>query len=139
MATLNNYADVQNLLNAFVAATVPPVTPGLAPHGIFWNTLSYEEFTTGNVPGVHYHGKALPILVIGNAAASNIIQALSGTAGSPFGPGGGIGQMPRPTPPYNSGNPSQTEVIAALSEWINNGCPNPTSEKKGEHSAHPKK
>ena len=132
MATINNYADLQALLNAFVSAS--GVTPGLAPHMAFWNNLTYDEFTTGNVPGVHYHGKTLPILVIGNAAESNIIMALSGTKGSPFDPdGGGIGQMPRPMPPYDSVNPSQQDVIDALTVWINAGCPNTTSDPAADN------
>ena len=32
--------------------------------------------------------------------------------------------MPQPSPPYNNANPSQDEVIAALSGWIDAGCPN---------------
>jgi hypothetical protein len=32
--------------------------------------------------------------------------------------------MPQPSPPYNSANPSQDEVIQALSAWIDAGCPN---------------
>jgi hypothetical protein len=115
--TLNSYADVQTLLNDFVASA--GVTPGLAPHGIFWETLSYDEFTTGNVPGIH---PPVQILVKGDAASSNIILALSGE-GPLFGPGGRIGQMPRPDPPYDSASPSQADVITALSNWINANCP----------------
>jgi hypothetical protein len=117
--TLNNYSDVQKLLNKFVASA--GVTPGLAPHHVFWEDLTYEQFTTGNVPNV----SGFKILEVGNAAASNIIMALSGTPGSPFDPNSGsIGQMPQPSAPYNAASPSQQDVITALSEWINNGCPN---------------
>jgi hypothetical protein len=117
--TINNYADLQDLLNKFVAAA--QVTPGLAPHGVFWNNLTYDEFINGEVPGV----PGYKILEVGNAAGSNIIMALSGTPGSPFDPNSGlIGQMPQPNPPYNSNTPSQSDVIAALTDWINNGCKN---------------
>lgn len=47
---LKNYADVQAALNNFV--NVAGVTPGQAPHGAFWNSMDYTEFTTGNIPGV---------------------------------------------------------------------------------------
>jgi hypothetical protein len=118
--TIKNYAEVQELLNAFVKAA--GVTPGLAPHKVFWNHLTYEEFITGNVPGVT--NPNFKILEVGNSAKSNIIMALSGTAGSPFDPNGTIGQMPQYNPPYNSGNPTQNEVIAALKAWIDGGCKN---------------
>lgn len=118
---INNYSDLQNLLNKFVAGS--GVTPGLAPHKVFWNTLTHEEFITQDVPGV----PGFKILVVGNAAESNIIQALSGTPNTPFDPNdpnASIGQMPQPSPPYNASAPTQTDVIAALTDWINNGCPN---------------
>ncbi len=124
-ATINNYADLQNLLNALVNAN--NLTPGFAPHHAFWNDLTYKQFITGSVPNVS--GGKYKILVVGNAAQSNIIQALSGTAGSPFDPNSGsIGQMPQPSPPYNSVSPFQTDVITALTNWINSGCPNKTTK-----------
>jgi hypothetical protein len=46
---LNSYADVQKYLNNLVAVLGSSI--GRAPHGAFWNTLSYEQFTSGNVPG----------------------------------------------------------------------------------------
>lgn len=123
--TLKNYADVQTLLNSFVASA--GVTPSLAPHHVFWQALSYEQFITGNVPGVSGNYK---ILVVGNSAQSNIIMALSGTPNSPFDPNKGtIGQMPYPNAPYNSANPSQNDVITALAAWIDAGCPNGSAAK----------
>ena len=44
------YADVQNALNTFVKQA--GVTPGQAQHGVFWMKLTYDEFTSGPVPGV---------------------------------------------------------------------------------------
>jgi hypothetical protein len=123
--TINNYADLQKLLNALVSAN--SLTPGLAPHYAFWNDLTYKQFISGNVPNVG--GGIYKILVVGNAAQSNIIQALSGTPGSAFDPNSGsIGQMPQTNPPYNSAIPLQTDVITALTNWINNGCPNKTTK-----------
>lgn len=125
MATkINNYAELQALLNALVSSNGLPI--GQAPHMAFWNSLTYEEFTTGVVPGgAGIPGGPYQILVKGNAADSNIIKALSGTAGSPFDPNSGvIGPMPQPNPPYNANTPLQSDVIQALTDWINDGCPN---------------
>ncbi len=119
--TMSNFADVQKYLSQFVTAA--GVTPALAPHGTFYQNLNYTQFTTGNVPGV----AGYKILVVGNSAKSNIVMALSGTPNSPFDPNSGtIGQMPQPNPPYNSSAPTQADIIAALSAWIDAGCPNPS-------------
>jgi hypothetical protein len=116
--TINSYADLQSVMNDFVSAA--GVTPGLAPHGVFWENLTYQQFTTGEVPGV----PGFRIVTPGTASTSAIIMALSGTPGTPFDPNSGsIGQMPQPSPPYNDGTPSQTDVIAALTAWIGNNCP----------------
>ena len=56
----------------FVASS--HVTPGGAPHGIFWNTLTYDQFVNGNVPGVQ--GGTIPILKSGSADDSNLIKIL---------------------------------------------------------------
>lgn len=129
---LTSFADVQTLLNNFVTSS--GVTPGNAPHGVFWNVdannnpMTYKEFTTGYVPGFDpnsYPPDGLLILEVGNGAASNIVLALQGKG--PFAPGGNIGrQMPQPSPPYNSNKtpPQQDDVIAALIQWIDNKCPN---------------
>lgn len=51
-----------------------------SPHNHFWETLAYQEFTTGNVPGVAFGpSPPYPILVVGNAANSNFVLALQGT------------------------------------------------------------
>ncbi|WP_213804275.1 hypothetical protein [Granulicella sp. dw_53] len=113
MGTLNNYADVQAALNTFVQQA--GVTPGQAPHGAFWNTLTYDQFTTGNVPGVPLG--SWKILVVGDSKNSNIIQILVGTGSA----ANDFGQMPQPNPPYE---PEQTNLITQLSAWIDAGCPN---------------
>jgi hypothetical protein len=116
MASLTNYAQVQAALNAFVQQA--GVTPGQAPHGAFWNALTYEEFISGNVPNVN-SPHSWKILEVGNPENSNIIQILSG-----MGDAYNIyGQMPQPNPPYD---PEQTTLIGQLSDWIKNGCQNNT-------------
>lgn len=117
--TMSNFADVQKYLSQFVTAA--GVTPALAPHGVFYHDLNYSQFTTGDVPGV----AGYKILEVGNSAKSNIIMALAGTPNSPFDPNSGtIGQMPQPSPPYDSSSPTESDIISALSKWIDAGCPN---------------
>ena len=117
--TISNYADLQKNLSALVAAN--GLTPALAPHGVFYEDLDYNQFITQDMPGV----PGFKIVEVGNAAASNIVMALSGTAGSAFDPNtGSIGPMPQPSPPYNTETPTQADIIAALTVWINDGCPN---------------
>jgi hypothetical protein len=120
--TLNSFKDVQNMLNAFIAANGIDVSS--APHVDFWNQLTYAQFTTGNVPGLPAPFDALPILKKGDSKHSNIILALSGAPGTLFDPihnggdGTGIGPMP-PFPPPALPN----DQIKALADWIDGGCP----------------
>jgi hypothetical protein len=114
MAALKNYADVQNALNTFVQTA--GVTPGGAPHKAFWNTMSYNDFTTGDVPGVRTNGP-WKILIVGDPDNSNIIQILKGVGSA----ADNFGQMPQPGAPYE---PEQTQLIQQLSDWIKAGCPN---------------
>ncbi len=108
MSQISNYKDLQTLLNNFVSANA--LTPALAPHGVFWETMDYEQFITGSVLGQQ-------ILVKGDSKKSFIIQILSG-------PAGGFPQMPQPSPPYNSKSPKQSDVITSIANWIDAGCPN---------------
>jgi hypothetical protein len=112
--TLNNFTDVQNLLNNFVASA--GVTPQLAPHHVFWNT-DYDSFMKLKIFGQYQ------VVVPHNVGASDIIAALNGTLS-------GIPRMPRPNPPYDAANPSQSDVVAALTAWINAGCPNGSTAAK---------
>jgi hypothetical protein len=106
---LNSFADVQ----AFIAQVLKDNNEDAsgAPHGNFWSDLTYEQFTTGNVPGVD----SVPILVVGDADNSNIIQALAGTGQFA---NGSYPRMPAFGPTYFT--PDQIAEIAA---WINNKCP----------------
>jgi hypothetical protein len=140
---LKSFADVQNLLDAFLATAQFPI--GSAPHGPFWRTniltgaaMTYEYFTTGVLPlKPPYASQAQypagdanspKILVKGDAASSVIINMLS-ASGDYYnnGPGGNFGQMPQDSPPYDPDppyDPPQALVIQLLSDWINNNCPN---------------
>jgi hypothetical protein len=95
-----------------------------APHKNFWDTLNYNEFTTGNVPGVNSGpNPPYPILVVGDGANSNFVLALQG-AGQLFDNNtGAFGQMPA-----NANPPAMPFFTAAqiqpIIDWINNGCPN---------------
>jgi hypothetical protein len=120
---LNSYADVQKYLNNLVAVLGSSI--GRAPHGAFWNSLSYEQFTSGNVPGgagVNRRPGDPPnpvgtwkILVVGKPQDSNIIKALQGVA--PF-DGPIFPQMPADGPPFAS-----KDQIQPLADWINRSCP----------------
>lgn len=127
MATtvISSYADLQNYLNATLKGLISSQTGNdelqdtetQSPHGAFWNTLTYEQFVTGNVPNVF---PAMPILVKGSSQTSNIILALQGAAGTPFDPNtGSIGQMPADGPPFFT-----AAQIQPVSDWIDAGCPN---------------
>jgi hypothetical protein len=106
---LNSFADVQ----AFITSTLQnlKVDPSSAPHLDFWNSLTYEQFTTGTVPGVD----SVPILVVGDADNSNIIQALQGKG--PLFSNGTYGRMPFSGPYFTD------DQIAEIAAWINNKCP----------------
>ncbi len=108
MSQVSNYADLQKLLNDFVSANA--LTPALAPHGVFWETMSYDQFISGSVLGQK-------ILEVGDSKNSFIIQILTA-------PTNGFDQMPQPSPPYNNNSPKQSEVICEIAAWIDAGCPN---------------
>ena len=108
---LTSFADVQAF---FKGISVPGY------HGPFWNTLTYNEFVTGPVPGVTVPNtnppQTIPILIKGNGPQSNIVQALQGTG--MFDPvTGSFPRMPYGGPYFS---PAQ---IQELSDWITAGCP----------------
>jgi hypothetical protein len=106
---LKSFKDVQ----AFFSG----ITPGV-PHHDFWNALSYTDFVNGPVPGVTLPdtNQTVPILIKGDGANSNIVQALAGTG--LFDPNtGDFPQMPYQGPYFS------TSQIQELSGWIDAGCP----------------
>jgi hypothetical protein len=115
---INSYADLRAYLNLWLEENHVDISN--APHGAFWNELSYEDFTTGNVPGVP--GK-IKILVKGSGKQSNIVQSLMGVG--LFDPNtGDYPQMP-PGGPYMQ--PAESVVgptVQPIVDWIDAGCPN---------------
>ena len=125
--TLTSYEEVQAYLTKILTNNISSTGNNEesdsenAPHGDFWNTLSYSELVNGNVPNVSdpNTGQPMPILIIGNSAQSNIILALQGAPGTPFDPNtGAFGQMPGDGPPFFT-----TDQIQPLADWIDAGCP----------------
>jgi hypothetical protein len=134
---LTNFAQVQMWFNQFITNNGIPI--GQAPHLDFWNNLGYDAFVNGPVPNVTDPTKqapnnAIPILIKGDGARSNIVYALSGTQGTLWDPNpstnpagrNGFGQMPPGGPyfalPGQTPQPGQPE-IQDLIDWINAGCP----------------
>jgi hypothetical protein len=108
---MNRYAHVLEILDAAVGGPTAPV----AAHGAFWRGLTRDQFVAKKVYG-------LPLLVVGNAAASNLVKALAGEP--PFGadlPGA------REDAVYNRMPSGRDSVAAAdqafIRQWINDGCP----------------
>jgi hypothetical protein len=96
-----------------------------APHQNFWDKLNYKEFTTGNVPGVDAGPKPpYRILVVGDAANSNLVMALQGKGPLFNKDNGEFGRMPANAEP--PGMPYFTDAqIQPIIDWINRRCPNP--------------
>jgi hypothetical protein len=113
---LTSFAQVQAFFTQVLTQNQQINDVPNAPHGPFWTTMSYHDFTTGNVPDVDPPTK---ILLVGNSAASNIILALQGV-GPLFGPTGGIGQMPADGPPFFTA-PQIAEILDVrndpLTKW----------------------
>ncbi|MFM9965430.1 MAG: ferritin-like domain-containing protein [Planctomycetaceae bacterium] len=87
------------------------------PHGPFWRSQTRNQFVSFEVP-IGGGRPPVPLLVVGDAAASNLIKALKGEP--PFGNGQEFPRMPfgfAPLPP---------EKIAIVEQWINDDCPDDT-------------
>ena len=115
---LNNYAAVQNFINQVLTQNGDTGKVARSPHKDFWNTMTRDQFVTGNVPNVSdpNTGRPMPVLVNGNSAQSNLIQALLGI-GPIFGVNGSISQMPE------GGTPFTLDQIVSIANWIDNNCP----------------
>jgi len=112
-ASIQSYVQLQAYMNGLITDYDTSISS--APHHAFWNTLTYEQFTTGNVPNI---SQSVKILEIGDGAGSNIVQALQGM-GNLFGPNGSIGQMPA-----DGTGPWTPDQIQPLIDWIDAKCPN---------------
>jgi hypothetical protein len=100
-----------------------------APHKDFWDTMTYTDFTTGNVPHVNSQPPPAPpgpypILVVGDGANSNFVLALQGRGPLFNNADGAFGQMPAdanpPSKPYFT-----HDQIQPIIDWIDRKCPNP--------------
>jgi hypothetical protein len=107
---INSYSELQAYITGWLKAH--GVDADGAPHGSFWDTMSYQDFTTGSVPGF----KSVKVLIIGDGKNSNIVQALNGTG--LFDPD--TGRYPRM--PAN-GPYMDADEIAPITAWIDKGCP----------------
>jgi len=128
-AVINSYNGTGLTLRAYITNILKQnkLADGVAsaPHLNFWDTLSYREFTTGNVPGVDSGPKPpYKILVVGDGANSNIVMALQGKGPLFDKDTGAIGRMPANANPPEM--PFFTDAqIQPIIDWINKGCPNP--------------
>lgn len=113
---ITSYAELQQFMIDTLTANISESSgnneeydaENSAPHGAFWKTMSYEEFTTGDIFGY-------PIVDCGHSDKSNIILALKGEA--PF-DGSVFQRMPGDGPPWFT--PDQ---IAEIAGWIDANCP----------------
>jgi len=116
---LTSWKDVQ----AFLSANSGSVSG--APHGAFWNTMTYDQFVTGCVPDPNgeaggppcvtdANGNNVQILVKGNSQKSMIILALKGLP--PF-DGSFFPQMPKGGPYWT------VDQVNELAAWIDADCP----------------
>jgi hypothetical protein len=109
---INSFKDVQNFINQFLKDNKETSGVPNAPHLDFWNSLSYTDFTQGNVPGVtDENNKPVRVLIPGNSAASTIIQVMNGSSTV-------FDQMPANGPPFFS-----SPQVKELADWIDAGCP----------------
>lgn len=120
ITVLNHYADVQQFISNILTQNHESGGVATSPHRAFWNSLSYNDFVNGNVPGVNdpTSGQPLPILIKGDSANSNLILALQGK-GPFFDPNtGAFGQMPANGPPMFT-----DDQVNSIAHWIDAGCP----------------
>ena len=105
------FDDVVEILDKSVGGADAAVVS----HGAFWRGVTRDRFVEMKVGG-------RKLIVLGDGASSNLVLSLKGEA--PFGsdldvpPDGAV--APR-MPAF--GDPVPTESIAAIEQWINDGCP----------------
>jgi hypothetical protein len=128
-----DYDGLKLILDAIADNAITGI--GSSPHGAFWNSMSRNQFTTGEVPnivrgGVTYH---IPIVNAKKPDDSAILRVLLG----PFpvqqdGSSTTIPQMPKGGPfitdsgyHVSIGGVDRTgaQIQADISEWLNNGMP----------------
>lgn len=118
---LNNFKAVQDFITQVMEENkVEGAAPPKSPHKAFWLSMSYQDFTTGTVPGVKdpATGNPISILTVGDSKSSNLILALRGQ-GPLFNPNHGtFGRMPA-----NNQQPFSDSQIDEIAGWIDHGCP----------------
>ena len=108
---MDRYTRVLAILDASVGGPTAPV----GAHGAFWRGLSRNQFVAKKVFG-------LPLIVVGDPGASNLVKALAGEV--PF--GADLPNAPKDAS-YNrmpSGRPPVApDDLAFIKQWIADGCP----------------
>ncbi|MFL5253975.1 MAG: hypothetical protein ACJ8AI_13980 [Rhodopila sp.] len=129
-SVINSYNGTGLTLGAYINSILTQnqeiggVAGPSCPHKNFWESMSYTEFTTGNVPGVNFGpNPPYPVIVQWNGASSNIVLALQGK-GPLFDPNNGaFGEMPAnanpPSMPYFT-----ADQVKPIADWIDAKCPN---------------
>lgn len=102
---INSYSDFTNYIDNILINNSTSI--GGAPHGAFWDSMTEQQFLTGNVPGIPANVR---ICIPGNGKGSNIVQALQGVGmftGNPY------PQMPADGSPFFT-----AEQIQPIIDWI---------------------
>jgi hypothetical protein len=115
---IGSYAELGELIKQVLTTNGEWGGVARAPHKDFWFSLSYEDFTTGNVPGVaDGDGNPVRILIPGNSQESALIQVLKGV-GIADPNSGFVERMPANGPPWFT-----EEQISEIADWIDANCP----------------
>ena len=123
MSVINSYTELGPYIDGILGANGDlPVGP---PHKQFWDTMSYDDFVNGNVPGVldPTTNQPMKILVIGNSKASNLILALQGAPGTVFDPKNPNHNPKQIGPMPNGGTLFTPAQIQPIADWIDANCP----------------
>ena len=108
---MNRYESVLKILDTSVGGPTVPI----GVHGTFWRNLTRNQFVAKSV-------RNLPLITLGDGAASNLVKALKGE--SPFGadlpapPDDALySRMPAGLPPVPDAD------IQFIEQWIDDNCP----------------